>query len=179
MPLSAVIYAGNIFSLGSDLTSTSGGSVLASAEVSSYVSHGPLLPFKTVMDFYFCGKPIKLSEVVNATQNQTKLGCPETTGFLCSSGNNIFNYYSFKIFPCFWLVKTTHIIHHNQLLLTKCCTNDVKSAAHCKLLNWWHQNEVKSAARCRLLNRWPRKPGDKVVLYLVSGKTKSEMAKLL
>ena len=28
-------------------------------------------------------------------------------------------YYSFKIFPRFWLVKTTHIIHHNQLLFTK------------------------------------------------------------
>ena len=28
-------------------------------------------------------------------------------------------YYSFKIFPCFWLVKTARIIHHNQLLLTK------------------------------------------------------------
>ena len=28
-------------------------------------------------------------------------------------------YYSFKIFPCLWLVKNTHIIHHNQLLLTK------------------------------------------------------------
>ena len=28
-------------------------------------------------------------------------------------------------------------------------------------------------------NRWPRQPGDKVVLYLVSGKTKSKMAKLL
>ena len=28
-------------------------------------------------------------------------------------------YYSSKIFPCFWLVKTTHIIHNNQLLLTK------------------------------------------------------------
>ena len=33
------------------------------------------------------------------------------------SHNN--NYYSFKIFPHFWLVKTTRIIHHNQLLLTK------------------------------------------------------------
>ena len=29
------------------------------------------------------------------------------------------HYYSFKIFPHFWLVKTTHIIHHNQLLFTK------------------------------------------------------------
>ena len=28
-------------------------------------------------------------------------------------------YYSFKIFTCFWLVKTARIIHHNQLLLTK------------------------------------------------------------
>ena len=92
----------------------------------------------------------------------------------------IANYYSFKIFLHFWLAKTTYIIHHNQLLLTKIYwTNDVKSAARQKLLNQWHQNDVKSAARCRLLNRWPRKPGDKVVLYLVSGKTKSEMTKLL
>ena len=29
------------------------------------------------------------------------------------------SYYSFKIFPRFWLVKTTSIIHHNQLLFTK------------------------------------------------------------
>ena len=28
-------------------------------------------------------------------------------------------YYSFKIFPRFWLVKTTRIIHHNQLLFSK------------------------------------------------------------
>ena len=28
-------------------------------------------------------------------------------------------YYSFKTFPRFWLVKTTRIIHHNQLLFTK------------------------------------------------------------
>ena len=31
----------------------------------------------------------------------------------------ISHYYSFKIFPLFWLVKTTRIIHHPQLLLTK------------------------------------------------------------
>ena len=29
------------------------------------------------------------------------------------------NYYSFKIFPRFWLVRTTCIIHHNQLLFSK------------------------------------------------------------
>ena len=28
-------------------------------------------------------------------------------------------YYSFKIFPLFWLAKSTRIIHHNQLLMTK------------------------------------------------------------
>ena len=29
------------------------------------------------------------------------------------------SYYSFKIFPQFWLAKSTLIIHHNQLLMTK------------------------------------------------------------
>ena len=29
------------------------------------------------------------------------------------------NYYSLKIFPRFWLAKSTRIIHHNQLLITK------------------------------------------------------------
>ena len=33
--------------------------------------------------------------------------------------------YSFKIFPCFWLVKITRIIHHSQLLLTKFAKNFV------------------------------------------------------
>ena len=58
------------------------------------------------------------------------------------------NYYSFKIFLRFWLVKTARIIQHNQLLLTQYWTND-----------------VKSGAQCRILNLWPRKPGDKVVLF--------------
>ena len=31
----------------------------------------------------------------------------------------IVNYYSFKIFSRFWLVKTTRIIYHNQVLFTK------------------------------------------------------------
>ena len=29
------------------------------------------------------------------------------------------NYYSFKIFPLFLLAKSTRLIHHNQLLMTK------------------------------------------------------------
>ena len=32
----------------------------------------------------------------------------------------IVKYYSFKLFPRFGLVETTRIIHHNQLLFTKC-----------------------------------------------------------
>ena len=48
-----------------------------------------------------------------------------------------------KIFSRFWLVKTTRIIHHNQLLLTKYWANDVKSAARRKLLNRWRQNDAK------------------------------------
>ena len=35
------------------------------------------------------------------------------------------NYYSFKIFPSFLLVKSTGIIHHNQLLLSKFGNNFV------------------------------------------------------
>ena len=48
-------------------------------------------------------------------------------------------YYSFKIFPCFWLVETTRMIHHNQLLLTKLGKNFV-------ILNQWHQNNVKKCS---------------------------------
>ena len=29
------------------------------------------------------------------------------------------NYYSFKTFPRFWLAKSTRLIHHNQLLMSK------------------------------------------------------------
>ena len=33
--------------------------------------------------------------------------------------NNNLRYYSFNMFPRFWLVKSTRTIHHNQLLMTK------------------------------------------------------------
>ena len=49
----------------------------------------------------------------------------------------IVNYYSFKIFPRFWLVKTTRIIHHKPAAVHQ--INDVKSAARCRLLNQWRQ----------------------------------------
>ena len=38
---------------------------------------------------------------------------------LYSHWTSILYYYSFKIFPRFWLVETTSIIHHNQHLFTK------------------------------------------------------------
>ena len=91
------------------------------------------------------------------------------------------NYYSFKIFSRFWLVKTTRIIHRNRLLFTKfgkhlrhieSMTSKVE-----RIENYWII-DVKSAARRRLLNRWPRKPGDKVVLYLVSAGAHGERKNL-
>ena len=144
-------------------------SYLSSATSYSCLNTNPALLTRTFS--------IKLSKQTN--QNKQKLGT-DTTQLL-----HKYHYYSFKIFPRFWLVKTTRIIHHNQLLFTKFgknlrhWINDVKSAARRKLSNRWRQNDVESVAGYRLLNRWPRKPEDKVELYLVSGKTKSEMAKLL
>ena len=85
--------------------------------------------------------------------------------------------YWFKIFPRFWLVKTTRIIHHNQLLFTKfgkdlrhieSMTSKVQPAA-----NYWTDG-VKMTSKVQpaawLLNRWPRKPGDEIVLFFVSRK---------
>ena len=64
------------------------------------------------------------------------------------------SYYSFKIFPQFWLAKSTRIIHHNWLLMTKfgrilCLTR--KWRKKCSLL------QVKAPL--------PRRPGDKVELF--------------
>ena len=44
----------------------------------------------------------------------------------------IYYYHSSKIFPRFWLVETTRIIHYSQLLLTKFGKNFV-------ILSWWRQ----------------------------------------
>ena len=93
----------------------------------------------------------------------------------------IVNYYSFKIFPSFWLVKNTRIIHHNQLLFTKFAknlrhiesmTSEVQPAA-----DYW-TDDVKMTSKVRpaadyWIVDW------KIVLFLVSRKTKSETVKLL
>ena len=51
--------------------------------------------------------------------------------------NNI--YYSFKIFPRFCLAKSTRIIHHNQLLMTRFGKrgNDVKMQRFCRWRQGW------------------------------------------
>ena len=85
IPLSAVIYTGNNFSLGLNSTPSSG------LDHSAFKSSiGQLLPFKTVMDFYFRGKATMVLAVVSSIarqQDETKMGCSDTTGLLCSSGN--------------------------------------------------------------------------------------------
>ena len=59
---------------------------------------------------------------------------------------------SFKVFSRFWLVKTTRIIHHNQLLLSNFekealpyCSNDVKGAVRCILVN----DDVKMTSKAQ------------------------------
>ena len=43
---------------------------------------------------------------------------PRLSAVIYSCANNS-TYYSFKIFPQFWLAKSTRLIHHNQLLMTR------------------------------------------------------------
>ena len=54
---------------------------------------------------------------LNTAANVFIIKSPGRTTFIRRPSNR--HYYSFKIFPRFWLVKTTRIIHHNQLLFTK------------------------------------------------------------
>ena len=65
------------------------------------------------------------------------------------------NYYSFKIFPQFWLAKSTRIIHHNQLLMTKF------GSILC-LTRKWHQKCSPLQVKALL----PRRPGDEVDLFI-------------
>jgi len=59
----------------------------------------------------------------------------------------IVNCYSFQIFAHFWLVKTTRIIHHKQLLLTK---NSV-------ILNQWRQRCSPLQIFEPLTSKWRQK----------------------
>ena len=55
---------------------------------------------------------IQLDKVLALTVNHTLIFVNVPTSA------NIRLYYSFKIFPRFWLAKSTRLIHHNQLLMT-------------------------------------------------------------
>ena len=100
-------------------------------------------------------------------------------------GTDNVHYCSFKIFSCFWLVKTTRIIHHNQLLFTKFG----KNRRHIESItskvepteNYWPidvkmTSKVQPAADYWIVDR--ENLGTRLC-YLVSGKTKSVMARLL
>ena len=59
----------------------------------------------------------------------------------CSSVLFKLYYYSFKIFPRFWFAKSTRIIRHNQLLMTK-------FGRILRLMNWWRQKCSLLAGKC-------------------------------
>ena len=69
------------------------------------------------------------------------------------------HYYSFKIFSCFWLVKTTciHVIYHNQLLLTKFGKNLV-------ILNQWCQKCSPLQFIEPMKSKW--------IMYLMGGRNR-------
>jgi len=72
-----------------------------------------------------------------------------------------YNYYSFKIFARFWLVKTTLIIHHKQLLLTK---NSV-------ILNKWRQKCSPLQIIEPLTSKWLQKCSPLQIIKSLTSKT--------
>ena len=64
------------------------------------------------------------------------------------------------MFPPFWLVNTTRIMHHNQLLLTKFGKDFV-------ILNRWRQNDIKSAARLKVIEPLTEKTWERGSVVLV------------
>ena len=75
------------------------------------------------------------------------------------------SYYSFKIFPQFWLAKSVRLIHHNQLPMTKfgrilCLTG--KWRQKCSLL------QVKAPL--------PRRPEDEVDLFWLRKKKMADFS---
>ena len=74
-----------------------------------------------------------------------------------------------KVWPHFWLVRATCIIHHNQLPMNKF----EKNLCHIEPMTW----KVQSAADCWTVDR--ENLETRLCYFLVSGKTKSKMVKLL
>ena len=97
-------------------------------------------------------------------------------------------YYSFKIFPRFWLVRTTRIIHHNQLLFSKFGKNlrhiESMTSKVKPVENYW-TNDVKMTSKVQpAADYWTvdrENLGTRLcyIWWAETEKTKSEMAKLL
>ena len=96
------------------------------------------------------------------------------------------HYYSFKIFSRFWLVKTTRIIHHNQLLFTKfgknlrhieSMTSKVEPCENYGTNDVKMTSKVQSSAGYWTVDR--EKQGKRLCYIWWTEKTKSVMAKLL
>ena len=69
----------------------------------------------------------------------------------------IWFYYSFKIFSRFWLVKTTRIIHHNQVLFT--------------ILNQWRQKWSVSRIIEPMTSKWRQKCSQPQIIEPLTEKT--------
>ena len=78
-------------------------------------------------------------------------------------GYSKYDYNSFKLFLCSWLAKITHIIHHNQLLLTK----------FGRILPYWTDN-VKSAAKLQIIEPLTEKTWGRGCVSLVMIPNKAE-----
>ena len=97
-----------------------------------------------------------------------KRPAPVTDIFIASRGCPLTR--ASTVFPHFWLVTSTSIIHLNLLLLTKFGNNFViLNQMTSKVLSYWinEENDVKSAAPCRLLNReifWMTNKGHKAII---------------
>ena len=74
------------------------------------------------------------------------------------NGDNSY-YYSFKIFPRFWLVKTRRIIHHNHAATVNQIWKEF-----CRIepmTSKWR----RKCSQLQVIERWPWKPGDEVELF--------------
>ena len=78
---------------------------------------------------------------------------------------SLLHYYSFKLFLQFWLAKSTCIIHHNQLLMTKFGTILCSTRK-------WRQKCSPLQVKAPLL----RRPGDEVELFWLWKKKMAEIS---
>ena len=93
-------------------------------------------------------------------QNQTKRKTQSNCKRKQKTSDELVKYLvSFKIFHHFWLVKTTRIIHHTQLLLTKLGENCHIEPMTSKVLSYW-TNDVKLMSKVQpTAGYWTINPG--------------------